>query len=350
MEISIEFIKIEEEERVMGLSAGIYLCITKDGGQAIYVPYETFKNKYDGAKNSGFTPPVSPGVDLSQNLEKHIPTSANRPDFLVLMNFLAKELKIEGELDDNSELIIDSSSATLLELPWEKIVDKTIFVIRRVEAKNPYGNSKESMNNFLYLLSHSFDGQNSAPIKINLDNEIENIFLLVPNLLKNETVSRFRLSSILLSVHTTKDMLSKIRWKEYQYIHVIAHGDDSGEISLESDREHEKVDKMNYSDFLKLISYSVFELLFFSFCFSAGGCKNGENLAFSAVNDGIAKYAIGYSYGIGGDSASKFAQCFYNCLLSMGTDGIESIYKNALSAYRRAGFGKDYIPLLFSAV
>lgn len=348
MEITCSFVQNKEDQG--GLPAG-YLCIIKRSGQPKYIPYVIFKEQYDRAKNSRDPLSENPNIGSSKDLTS-ILNVASRPDFADLMRLLAHHLEIQDdELNDTqNELIINSNSATLLELPWEEIVDSRIFVIRRVENENNLEYFKESANNFLYLLSHSFKGHSLSPIKINLDNEVENIFSLIPEILKEEAISRFKLSNISLSVHTTNDSLKNIRWEEYRYIHIIAHGLNSGKICLECDHDHEIVDEISFSDFLMMIKNFTFRFLFFSFCYSGSGCREGENLAFNAVNNGISKYTIGYSYGVGDESASLFTKCFYHHLLNKKDETIENTYKKALGDYYRSRGTTKYIPLLFASI
>ena len=141
-------------------------------------------------------------------------TRLHTPRFSKVISFLVQEIGInENALEEESELTIKSDLAVFLELPWEIISDKNYFVIREVVSvrKKPVDSQD---NNLLILLSHAVEYKTQGSevklpsLKKDLDEEIKNIYSLLPELKSQENPGHFKLRSVYLSLHTTKDLLN----------------------------------------------------------------------------------------------------------------------------------------------
>lgn len=337
---------------IESLSAGNYLYVeTNLKSEPIYILQDEFSGLLYQAKHKPEIDALADSfhVGIGVGVETSI-REVKKPDFGDLMRFLVEKIGVTFG-DDQDEVIVASNSGIFLELPWEEVVDKRIFVFREVSPETKR-ESENPENNLLFAVSHAvkYGGENLEPIKEKLDEEIKN---LLGSLIENETPSRFKLQSVFLSMHTTKSSMRSMQWEKFNYIHFIAHGLPNGEICLEDPTDHEKTDPISTTDFLEIVGHHSFRLLFFSFCYSAGGVDEGENLAFKILSKGIAKNVIGYSYSVGGQSASTFSKYFYDKLLNgdsdeEGKDGLKNIYKEALEHLYAKNHGiTEYVPFLY---
>jgi hypothetical protein len=338
------------KENIKNLSAGKYLYIeTNFKSEPIYIPQEEFSGLLYQAKHKPEVDILTDSFDVGIGVG--IPVrEVKKPDFSDLMRFLVEKIGVTFN-DNQDEVIVASNNGIFLELPWEEVVDKKIFVFREVSPERKK-ETASSENGLLFIVSHAvkYGGENLEPIKEKLDEEIKN---LLDSLIDSETPSRFKLQNLFLSMHSTKDSMKSMQWAKFNYIHLIAHGLPTGEICLEDPTDHEKTDPISPADFLKIIGQYSFKLFFFSFCYSAGGVEAGESLAFQILSRGISKHVIGYSYSIGGQSASTFAKYFYDNLLNgdkneKGEDRLKIIYKEALEKFYAKNNGMtEYVPFLY---
>lgn len=348
--INIECILLERKESTSDGPRGKYLEIkTYPTEKAKFIDYNKFVEFYGNAisneQNSAIPLEISVG-DAGANIP--IEKSDKKPDFRLLMEFLLE--KIDLTLKSTDELTISSNYWAFLELPWEDYSEKGVCREVITEKKSNFDN--EENNNLLFLLSHAtkYEGKNLEPIKKNLDQEIKDIFSIISDLKQDESPSHFRLDNVHLSLHTTKETIKGLSWEKYNYMHFVMHGLSDGKIVLEVAKDYEAADSISIAELVETLNGKDFKLLFFSFCFSGGGIKN-ESLAFKILYEGISKYAIGYNYPVGGESASEFAKNFYGLLLNgkkdhEGRNDIKGVYMRSLDKYKANGT-KKYIPLLY---
>ena len=125
------------------------------------------------------------------------------------------------------------------------------------------------------------------------------------------------------------------------------HGSESGGLCLENENidEYKNEDILVVKDALRILKEKKLFLIFFSHC-------NSSSFAYEVVNNGIAKYTIGYRQGVGETSANVFSRYFYKNLLSSfeknTTDRLEKVYIRSLIGYYKSKDSDDkYVPLLY---
>lgn len=335
----------EVKEEIDSIPKGKYLYIeTNLKSEPIYIPLEEFSNLISRAKTKPKTNVPSSDSQVGTEDDTPIERIGQKPDFKELMSFLLQKIDISFENHDN-EVVILSDAGIFLELPWEDIANKKIYVFRKVPNSKAGGRVKTE-NNLLLLLSHAHEniGEN---LKKKMDEEIKGIFALVNSVLENEQQS-FRMEKVLFSKHTTKKSLESINWEEYNYAHLVMHGLPDGKLCLENPdkTKYKQPDFMSASEFLNILKEKNLSLIFLSFCFSGGGLDGDEeSLALGLVKNSASKYVIGYRYPVGDSSAASFAKTFYEHLIN--GDEIERVYKSSLESYYEKSGTKEYIPLLY---
>lgn len=341
-------------EKVADIESGEYLYIEfNNGTKSCYIPYDKFYKMYRDAKEDKIAILVEDQEVEVADIEPTISISSRkslRPDFGELMNFLRGYISIDFDnlTKDDNEITVSSESSMLLELPWEKIVDKDIFIFREVFGKEEMKFGQER-DNLLMLMSHAHEGVGNN-MKKNMDEEISKIYNY---LLKNEQ-QPFRIDSSLLLKHTTKNLLGYIKpaIKDYSYLHaVLMHGLSNGSLCLEKDDKvyYEHPDIATISEFLSFLEKGKFKLIFLSFCFSGGGLDNdNDNLSFQIIKNNIAMNVISYNHGIGENTALNFSNYFYQNLANGGD--VKKIYKISLKKYYDNYKQRTYIPLLYTMV
>lgn len=334
----------EVKEEVDSIPKGKYLYIeTNLKSEPIYIPFEEFSNLVSQAKTKPKTNVPSSDSQIGTEEATLIGKSDQKPDFKEVMGFLLRKIEVSFE-NGNSEVVVLSDAGAFLELPWEDIVDKEIYVFRKT-SKNKAEDETRSENNLLLLLSHAHENI-GEDLKKKMDEEVKGIFGLINSVIENEQQS-FRTEKVLLSKHTTKKSLESINWEEYNYAHLIMHGLPDGRLCLENPdkTKYKHPDFMSASEFLDILKEKNLSLIFLSFCFSGGGLDGDEeSLAFKLIKNGASKYVIGYRYPVGDSSAATFTKIFYEYLIN--GDEIERVYKTSLSKYYESGT-KEYIPLLY---
>lgn len=343
MEISCELITVKEGE-LESLKGGDYLSVTTtQNSEAILFAFNEFQEKYQKSKIE--VSPVLLEPTIGNFTDSISFQSKQKPDLKSVLDFINKKLDITKEKIKGDNLIIQSNSSIFLELPWENIIGNDLYIIRKVVPLT----QKEEMGvtkNLLLLMSHSHEGIGSD-LKQVMDEEVKSIY---ESFIENNQ-SYFRVENILLSKHTTPDIIKKINWGDYNWIHLIMHGDPEGNLCLENNTDHQKyreVAKFSSDDFINLIKNNFHTLIFLSLCYSGGGTTNGENLAYKITKNGYSRYVIAYRDPVGESSAKSFSKFFYENMTT--GKGIVDVYKASLKSYYATTTKRDYIPLLYSCV
>ena len=297
MIISSELKMIDENPE--NLPKGEYLYIySEKNSQPVVIPLSEFQGLHQEAKK-GFSSPLSDPV-IGIDSQTTIVGERNRtPNFKRMMKYLMEKIVINEDDFNNSEkeLIIKSSIGDFLELPWEEITEKEIYVLRKIYGGKK-NNSCEYPNNLLFVISNSnlSDAGESHDLKDKLKEEIAMIVNEVTEAIPKE----FKVENLHITKHTTKDSFKLLPWDEYNYVHIIMHGDRNGGLCLEkADVDHYKFqDVISAEEVITVLENRNFLLMFLSLC-NSGSCFFDKNsLAFRIVNEGIARYTIGYRYGV----------------------------------------------------
>jgi hypothetical protein len=351
MKISCE-LKDTMKDNQENLPEGRYLYIYYEKNtSAINISLPEFQGHLEEAKRGSEQSIPNPGVG-SDN-QTIIPTRENnRPDFKNMMSFLVEKIAInDKDFNDGDELIIESSFGNFLELPWEEITQKKIFVFRMVvgERKNDL---PESQNNLLLIISNSHITVNGE--LPDLKNKLKDEILKIIDQTIDAIPKDFKINNISVAKHTTKDSFPLLLWDNYNYVHVIMHGDESGGLCLEKPEidKYKVQDIMTIDEVIEILKNKKFSLLFLSFCYSGGGLNNNNSLAFQISSKGISKYVIGYRYGVGETSAMTFAEYFYKLLVNgfaaTKQDRLREVYKESLSKYYSDSQSNNvYVPILY---
>jgi hypothetical protein len=339
----------EAKEEVAGHPPGKYLYIeTSQGGEPVYIPHGEFTDLLQKARSR---PKINAPINVPQvGVGEEIFTEKTNqgPDFAEMMDFLAQKINLGSDgTEKEMTVTVISDAGVFLELPWEDIANKEIYVFRRVTKSENKDKEVRRENNLLLLLSHAHEDL-GEDLKKKMDEEVRGIFALLNFFLENEQQS-FRMQKILLSKHTTKQSLESINWGEYNYIHIIMHGLLNGELVLENPdkAQYKYPDPMSMVEFLDILKGKNLDLIFLSFCFSGGGLDGEqESLAVQLTKHDASQYVIAYSYPVGDTSAASFAKIFYEYLIN-GSE-IEQVYKKALQKYYQLSSAGKYIPLLYT--
>jgi len=355
MKITAELQLIKRDNN-MGLSAGKYLSVSiNNSGKPSYIDIDEFvKNckPKKSVRNIVLPAVIAIGQD---NIDENIQTQTSRPDYTVAMNYLKETIGINDTYfnDDENELIIESNFGNFLDLPWEDL-KSNICVFRRIfGGKRFTPNIKH--NNLIFLISYA-DKNNDGEQGI-LKTEIKDEVVGIASYLLDSEPKFFRIENIHMQKHMTKEKINSIKWSDYSFVHIIMHTTEKGELCFENpdmDRYKES-DSVSPREFIKIFKNKRILLLFLSTCYSGGGVKDDDCLAFQVVYSGIAEHAIGYRYGIKEKLAASFSKMFYR-LLSNGhelnnTNQLELIYKQALAEYYKENPESkidNYIPIMYT--
>lgn len=348
-ELRISRRDITERDESVGIDKGAYLYIeSSQKNEPIFIFVKKFTELYEKAKRE--TSIISSDPQIESNIGSLNEIKSQRPDFKELMSYLADKIDIDcSSFQENDELVVLSDISLYLELPWEDIVDKEIFISRKIIG-NKNLKSSISENRLLFLMSHAHEGV-GGDLKKKMDDEIKDIYNLLDLALENEQQS-FRSEGLFILKHATKKSLQSLHWEDYNYVHLIMHGTQNGMLCLEKADKilYKYPDSISISEFLDIIKGNFFNLFFLSFCYSGGGVVDTENgnvdsLAFKIINEGIAQYAIGFSYPVGDITASSFSKIFYNNLF-IG-HAIKDAYIESLRKCYKIN-SKKYIPFLYT--
>lgn len=329
----------------IALDQGGYLSIktsSKQNNKPILIPYKDFEEIYSRSKIATTTEPADPGIS-----KEFSPVVAKKslPNLKPVISFLNTKIGFSKDnfADDKKKLKVQSSSQLILELPWEDIIEEDLFIIREIVCPERKYDHK-TRNNILILMSHAHEGTDDN-IQELVKEEVESIY----KTLHSNAQNNFWVDNILISRHTSIETIKALPWKDFNFAHLVMHGDSNGYLCLENfnPENFKSIDRFSTNDFLDLIKDNCLNLIFLSMCYSGGGIDK-ESLAFQIVRSGYSKYVIGYSYPVGEKSAKDFANIFYQKLATSKTD-IEEIYTTSLESYYQSG-KKKFIPLLYSSV
>lgn len=330
-------LKSIENNPQLKLVEGNYLSISINDSDPKYVNIDEFdKNiRPKDAQDVGVAPA---GVASKENVDQNADHYRHLPDYTEALKYLKSAIGFNNSFfkNDDNELIIVSNYGDFLDLPWEDLQDD-IFVLRRVSGGNAF-NLSTTNNNFILLIS--FADKNDDGDQGILKDKIVDESIQISRYLLDAEPKNFEVGMINLQKHLTKEKFNIIDWNGCSFMHVMMHGTEKGNLCFESSdmNIYKKSDEITSDEFLDKLQNDNFLLLFLSTCFSGGGIKNDDCLAFQAAFRGIAKYIIGYRYGINNELAAIFATKFYELLSNnyklKGKNPIESIFKEALSKYR----------------
>ena len=343
MEIICNLIKVSNEISDLPQGAHFLISSSKNTKQT-YVEYAEFQRRYQEA--ASLEKPQNTELDVvsgSEALKQDEVKRQNGFDQVVL--FILEKIDFKHSEVEGGEIIIKSDFVKFLELPWEQSIGEKIVIIRRfygsqlIQSKSEYG----KVNNLVILMSHAYKGI-GADLEKEMKSEIKSIY----NILTEQNHSTFKTQKILFLKHTSKDMLKNIEWEDFNFLHLIAHGDSQGFLALEATgTDYKSPDLLSSKDFLDHFQKSAFDLIFLSNCYSGGGLDNEDaSLALRLIESGCTHYSIGYREGTGEDSAKQFAEIFYETLVS-GVN-IEEVYKKSLLRYYQMNPQPKYIPFLFA--
>lgn len=347
-------IKDIPEDNQERLAPGRYLVIYKfvnNKDLKFILSFSEFQGYYEESKRDSSTVMTEPGISME---EAPLPLAQKQstPDFKKIMGYLTESIAITESDFEDDEFIVESSFGDFLELPWEQVTKKGVYVLRRVIGDKKDATA-EDINNFLFVVSNSHitpEGE-AFDLKEKLKQEILEIIDHAIEAIPKD----FKIDSLHISKHTTKDSFKLLPWDQSKYAHILMHGDKNGGLCLEkADPDYYKYqDVMDTTEVITTLTDKNLFLLFLSICNSGGGWYSiNNNLAFQAANKGIAKYTIGYRFGVGEDSALRFSGIFYKTLLNGSVRNeagwIEEVYKKSLAEYYKEPISDNgYIPLLY---
>lgn|GEM_PF-3646465 len=329
------------------LPVGQYLFVGCNEGDPVPILFSEFDGRCAQAKRTAGVRLTNPGAGNGMSNE-NITEKNLGPNLQSVVSFVAERISLsDSDFGDGSELIIESGFSDFLELPWEKISAKRIFVLRKVvtgERLDP-----PSSNSLLLVASYSNE-RRTEKLK-DLKNKIIIEIIDIVKYALEALPKQLHISNISISKHTTIEKFGALAWDDYNIVHIMMHGDEGGGFCLEASdiNQYNEVDILEDWEIIHILQGKKFLLFFVSSCYSGGGAVNKSSLAFEIVSKGIARYAIGYRYGVGEDSAGIFAKLFYESLVS-GKDfeRLEEVYKESLRRYYdNPQADKDYVPILF---
>ncbi len=342
MKISCQLQNINSNQK--NLPEGKFLVIHTEGKDEIYIPFIEFSDLYKEEKGDVSSIDKSPNISFD-NMPLDINKDFVRPNFSKLMGYLKEKIGInEAIFKSKNKLVIESNFDTFLELPWEDLVNEKIFVLRKVLG-NKKNDSAHSPASLMIILSNSRSSNNGK--RSDLKKKLKTEVLEIASSTIEVQPKDFKINDIYISKHTTKIIFKLLSWDNCNYVHFIMHGSESGGLCLENENidEYKKEDILEVKDALRILKEKKLFLIFFSHC-------NSSSFAYEVVNNGIAKYTIGYRQGVGETSANVFSRYFYKNLLSSfeknTTDRLEKVYIRSLIGYYKSKDSDDkYVPLLY---
>ncbi len=344
-EFRIRFSIVNNEVKTPELSVGSHLEIIVNGMQKDYIEYSEVINKRRSLSEIKSTQGFSSIVDLEIDSKHSLETEVDIPNYTDFVRYILSKIKTKcPEPSDQFDLFIISDLNEILEAPWEKVFLSAI-VFRKYISNGDITLNSDDPCNLVILMSHAHEGIAHSLAEV-MNQEIDSIYCTIQTLRINRSQS-LRINKILLSKHTTKKALQEIDWKSYNFLHMICHGDSNGDLVLEDERADRYIypDIMEKETFTNLFDKKAFQLVFLSFCNSAGGTTIDESVAFKLIKKGVTNYCISYFEGVGEIRASNFTSIFYKYMLRGTT--IQETYKKTLLKYKEMNPDTVYSPYIF---
>jgi hypothetical protein len=330
---------------------GKYLRI-RDINKVFYdIDIKEYQDKYAVALQErnpiDIVPTVSDSDETIQNDDRIKSETFDSHNNSELLTYLFSKINIDAnQLSDLSDITITTDLPEILELPWEQIFDVNSVVYRKY-FKNEVVNrgSNWDSNDLVILMSHAHEGLGYDLTEV-MNQEIRSIYDTL-HYLRDNNLQSFRIDNILLSKHTTRNSIGKLDWKSYNYVHFISHGTPNGDLALEKDdkERYKYPDTITKGELLNILNSYSFNLVFLSICFSGGGTKDEDSIAYQLVKNGITNYCIGYRGYVGEETANNFTKLFYEQLTLGGN--ISETFKKSYKTFRSENKKIKYIPYLY---
>jgi hypothetical protein len=241
-----------------------------------------------------------------------------------LLRFLSKHgIDINKLIRSESDkvLVVESNKDFVLSLAWELANTKIrgVKTIRKVMVGNS-GTKKVERQNFLFLLSHGFlDGAGGLHKVANyFSTEVSPV---LNSLFETNRQGAFKPQLFQVIKYLNQDILARLKFDEYDNIHLVLHGRENGDLGFEAIADHWQISWLSSTEFVKhmqALNTNERELVFLSCCYSGYGTFPQSSLAFQLVNSGIARHAIAFNGQIGSErTLPGFVNNFYaNYMLS----------------------------------
>lgn len=339
-----EFVTIKKESEAGVTEESPCLLVNTSTGFRVEISPDDFLKIHNEEKAKTSQPAFEIGIGRPLDIDpRGSRSSSSRVDLSQSLKFLIEEIqKTNGvNLNEGNELIIQSETEKILELPWENMVEGTTIIYREVLSELEETDPSASKN-FLILKSLAH-----IPDKENLSETIQQeAYNAILEFLVKDNKPDSRIDSLHLLKNTTKDNVTGIDWRNFDFLHVIMHGEDDGRLCLEKTTRYEEIDHMEMNEFLELLNSKApvnYTLMFLSFCFSSGGGSKENSLSFELIKRGFSQNVIGYNGGIDTKSAMEFAKQFYSRLLS--GKPIKESFKEAKASVT---LKNEYIPFFYT--
>lgn len=265
------------------------------------------------------------------------------------LDFVAEVCQItEANITTDEELVVVSSFASFLSLPWETRVDgQQTIVLRKVVGdltRESESFDAKHVRNLLIVRSHAYRTEigDIGDLRESINDELKRMI----DELVEKSDSAFRIGNIQIVKHATKTtVLEEIDFADFTHVHMAMHGDENGSLCLEDGADATLADKLTQAEFIDMLNNDGVKdvsLFFLSFCLSAGGTKAQEHLSYELIRNGIAEFVVGYDGGVGTNFARDFSDYFYSNLANGA-----SVKKAFIEALRRQKSKKTYLPVLY---
>ncbi len=320
--------------------------LTTAGVNDIKIPLNEFQEKYTLGKNYSKQQLPEAGIGSPSDVGAVVvkKSAPKKVDFTDTLLFILEKISHDKniKLTDDDELIIQSGTENILELPWENFVDQKTAIYREVL------NSGEKMveseaRDFLIIKSLSYFTDTETKPSLNETAQEEAYKVMLEYLVKDNKPNS-RLDSLHLIKNATIENIRKIEWDKFNLVHMIMHGEEDGRLCFEHPNNYEKIDHMEAADFIDLVKESRFSLVFLSFCFSAGGGGAENSLSFKLIQSKVAQNIIAYNGLVGSTTAQKFAEHFYSNLMNGRT--VKDAYKVTKADHK--GLTNEYTPFFYT--
>ena len=201
-----EFVTIKKESETGVAEESPCLLVNTSTGYRVEISPDDFLKIHSEEKAKTSQPAFDIGIGSPLDADpRGSRSSANRVDLSQSLKFLIEEIKKTNvvNLNEGNELIIQSETEKILELPWENIVEGTTIIYREVLSELEGINLSPSKN-FLILKSLAH-----IPDKENLSETIQQeAYNAILEFLVKDNKPNSRIDSLHLLKNTTKDSVS----------------------------------------------------------------------------------------------------------------------------------------------